>query len=303
MTIKKKSTKQKDTIMLVAVDIGNSRIKIKTRTEKVAFEYDKEWEKNLSKFLDKISDNEILTCYSSVNKYRLRSFLKIVKNYVIQPYSAGVLAREQRVLKYQHIKGIGIDRALGMIGAITHYKPPFITVDCGTAVTINAVNKNYECLGGAILPGIDTQIKALKEHTAGLKKIEISTSSKNIKASLLKKIVGKDTSSAISSGVIFGVTASIRDIVDKIIEQEFKGSNVKVILTGGGMDLINKVLKSTGINFHLKKDLVLDGLMFLLAAYVQLMISSIIREIKRKSEPGYKEDLSNYEPSIFWGNW
>jgi pantothenate kinase type III len=284
--LKKKGKKQKKImdILPVAVDIGNSRLKIKTTRTFAAFDYKKGWEAEINNLFESFTEERILVCYSSVNPYRLRTFLKIIKDRVPTPYNAKEIASEQQVLNYRHIKGIGIDRVMGMIGALEHFKPPLITVDCGTAVTINAVDKDHNCLGGAILPGIETQIKSLKENAAGLKKIEISPFLKNVKPSHFTIAAGKDTSSAIRAGVVLGVTGTIKEIISRIIKQEFKGEDVQLIITGGAMDLVYEVLKESDLNFHIQRDLVLDGAMFLLKAYINLVISYTMKELIRLSE-------------------
>ncbi len=276
--------------LLIAVDIGNSRLKIKIKNKAYAFDYINGWEKRAVKLIESYPEQDKLLCYSSVNPYRLRIFRKAVEGKVINSYNVRELTVEQQILNYRQIKGIGIDRVLGMIGALEKFKPPLITVDCGTAITINAVDKDNNCLGGAILPGIETQIKSLKEHTAGMKDIEISPFLKKVKPAKINVAAGKDTVSAIKTGVIIGAAATIKEIITMIIKQEFKNDKVQLILTGGTVDLVYEVLKDSDFNFHIQSDLVLDGIMLLLKGYVILVMSHIYEELKRMAEEKNKDN-------------
>lgn len=93
---------------------------------------------------------------------------------------------------------VGIDRVFGAIAAKAS-KPagvPAITVDVGTAVTVNLVDANGVFQGGSIFPGPRLMALALHEHTAKLPLVELEA---------MESVgpPGKNTISAIKTG-IFG---------------------------------------------------------------------------------------------------
>ncbi|MBI5324951.1 MAG: type III pantothenate kinase [Ignavibacteriae bacterium] len=241
-----------------AIDIGNSRIKIKSSARSLTLEYEKNWERKVKSFLHQYSNDVLLIGYSSVNPGKLNILLPILKQMNVIAFDIKRMAEKQYFLEYRHIKGIGIDRVLGMLGAMSFINPPFITVDCGTAITINAVNKNSKCLGGTIMPGITTQMKSLAEKTSALPKVEIKS---------IKKTVGKETANAIRSGVLTGTKGAIKEIINKIEKEEFASKKVPIILTGGESVYVFRELKKQRSKTYPKKDLVLDGILWLMKNY------------------------------------
>jgi type III pantothenate kinase len=79
-----------------------------------------------------------------------------------------VLARREafglRVL-YETPETLGADRFAALIGARHRTQRACVVVDCGTAVTVDALAENGDYLGGAILPGLAMMRAALTERT------------------------------------------------------------------------------------------------------------------------------------------
>jgi type III pantothenate kinase len=239
-----------------AVDIGNSRLKIMIESEFAAFTHNDNSIDEAIEYILKHSEFPLTLGYSSVNKERsgpLIRKLKIISG--IKLFNAEQLIQKQSVLKYNNIKGIGIDRLLGLYRAIRKYKPPLITVDCGTAITINVVNAKQHCLGGAIFPGLNMMSEALGKGAKGLKKYEIRKP---------QKAAGRSTERAISSGLIYGTCGAIYEIYNMICRQEFDCMQVKMIVTGGTAKLILPYLKNSITKLHYEKNLVLEGILNLL---------------------------------------
>ncbi len=147
--------------------------------------------------------------------------------------------------RYQFPEEVGQDRLVNAFAAIKLYGYPAIVVDFGTAITFDVISKKKEYLGGMILPGLETSLKALAEKTALLPKIGLSAPPKNI--------IGKNTRDSMLSGVIFGF-ASLTDGVIKKLKQKL-GKNIKVIGTGGNIKFILRhcqELSTVDINLTLK---------------------------------------------------
>lgn len=149
-------------------------------------------------------------------------------------------------LKVRNKKGIGADRIANAVGAYFLLKRPLVVVDCGTATTLTVVGKHADILGGAILPGIELMQYALFRGTAKLPNIPIKTP---------KRFLGRDTVSAITSGIIHGTAGAVKGIILGI-EDELS-CRLKIILTGGFAKILSPVLKLTHI---LRPNLIFEGM-------------------------------------------
>jgi len=102
------------------------------------------------------------------------------------------------------------------------YGEPVIVIDFGTATTFDVISKEGDYLGGAIAPGIGISSEALFARTAMLPRIELTRP---------KQVIGKNTVSAMQSGIFFGYIGLIESILRRI-EQEL-GGKAKAVATGG----------------------------------------------------------------------
>ncbi len=141
---------------------------------------------------------------------------------------------------------IGPDRIANAVAGIYHFKERFAVVDCGTATTITVVGRNKDFLGGTIMPGLNLMKKSLHSDTARLPLIKLS---------MPKSIIGKDTVSAMQSGIIMGTAGAIENII-KGMENEL-GFRLKLIMTGGHSELISPFIKKRHI---LIPDLTFEGM-------------------------------------------
>lgn len=126
---------------------------------------------------------------------------------------------------------LGVDRALAILGAGTTYGWPILVIDGGTALTFTGAI-NGHLIGGAILPGLQTQINALVTNTAALPLIELPTE--------LPGRWANNTISSISSGIIYTIMASIVDFITDW-RQNFPDS--KIVMTGGDRTYLLNCLK------------------------------------------------------------
>ena len=117
---------------------------------------------------------------------------------------------------------LGIDRALAILGAGENYGYPVLVIDGGTALTITGVNQDRSLVGGAIIPGLGLQFRSLFIGTAKLPEVEVLAQ--------LPSRWGCDTSTAISSGVLYTATAGIADYIQ---DWERLFPNGQILFTGG----------------------------------------------------------------------
>lgn len=237
---------------IAVIDIGNSNIKAIVDNEKLISDYSVDWTNKIYIFLENHLASNAIVGISSVHPERFSQLIEKIKYKVI---TADELLKNQNIIDFSEIEGIGNDRLLGLIGATINFSPPLITVDCGTAITINVLNEKYKCEGGIIFAGIETQLEALSIKTAQLNKIDLYPED---------DIIGKKTDSAIRIGIINGIAGAVIYLIDNIIKQYFYDKNINIILTGGTSRLIRPLLEKTNLKFHIDENLVLIGLLHLI---------------------------------------
>jgi type III pantothenate kinase len=126
---------------------------------------------------------------------------------------------------------LGIDRALAVLGAIATYNKACLVIDGGTALTFTGVDQEKHLQGGAILPGLRSQLITLNQKTADLPKIDLPNT--------LPPRWAFNTKEAIASGIIYTAIAGINSyIIDWL--QQFPTS--QIIFTGGDAKLLSKYL-------------------------------------------------------------
>lgn len=102
-------------------------------------------------------------------------------------------------------RAIGVDRVCAAAAAYEKLQHSCVVVDFGTAVTVDLVDDEGTLLGGAILPGLRLQLRALHEHTAQLPLTE---------PGIPQLAYGRNTVEAIQVGVCRGLAGAVRGIVE-----------------------------------------------------------------------------------------
>lgn len=117
---------------------------------------------------------------------------------------------------------IGADR-LALVAAAVNLFPRKnnLAIALGTCITYNFINSNHEFLGGGISPGMDMRFRSLEEYTAKLPLV---------KEDWNFPLVGYDTVTNITSGVILGMAKEIDGFIDAYAARY---GNFNVLLTGG----------------------------------------------------------------------
>jgi type III pantothenate kinase len=123
---------------------------------------------------------------------------------------------------YENPHEVGADRIVDAIAAYERLQGGCIVVDFGTATTFNAISPKGEYLGGVIVPGVRVALDGLLERAAKLKPIEIA---------MPPRVLGRNTTHALQSGVVHGNAAMVDGMVERL-EAEL-GFPCQVIATGG----------------------------------------------------------------------
>ncbi len=100
---------------------------------------------------------------------------------------------------------IGVDRVCAAAAAYETLKTLCTVVDFGSAVTVDLVDEEGTLRGGAILPGLKMQLRALHEYTAALPEVE---------PAMTELPYGRDTAGAMQVGVCRGLAGAVRALVE-----------------------------------------------------------------------------------------
>jgi len=102
-------------------------------------------------------------------------------------------------------QAIGVDRVCEAAAAYERLQTGCTIVAFGTAVTVDLVDDDGTFLGGAILPGLAMQFRALHEYTAVLPWVE---------RGLPELPYGRNTVEALQVGVCRGLAGAVRGLVE-----------------------------------------------------------------------------------------
>lgn len=153
---------------------------------------------------------------------------------------------------YHQASKLGTDRFVGLVAVHhknnknNHRGRASIIVSCGTAVTIDAINKEGEHLGGVILPGLQLWRDALIKGTELLQQADESDPS----------LFATSTGQGIATGSLYGLAGAI-DRVCNEMKQVLSASSVTLVLTGGCAESLSPYLSN---KYKLSPNLVIQGL-------------------------------------------
>lgn len=153
-------------------------------------------------------------------------------------------------IKVDQPQEVGADRLLNALAAHHHYRGPLIVIDFGTATTFDVVDESGAYLGGVIAPGINLSVEALHRAAARLPRIGIGRP---------QAAIGRNTVSAMQSGIFWGYVGMIEGIVTRI-RAEVEMPRMKVIATGGLAPLL---AEGTTLIERIDPDITLEGLRLL----------------------------------------
>ena len=130
-------------------------------------------------------------------------------------------------IRYDDPREVASDRIANAVGARDRYGAPCIVVDFGTSTNFDVVSQEGEFVGGVLAPGIEISMDALFARAARLFRIDFSAPS---------TVIGKTTGAALQSGLVYGFTGQVDEIVTRIRGE--LGADAQAVATGGLADLI-----------------------------------------------------------------
>ncbi len=165
---------------------------------------------------------------SSVVAPLCETYKKALEKYLnIEPFILSHKAKLPIKINLKQPKEAGADRLANASAAAILYKLPAIVIDLGTATSFDIVDKNKNFIGGLIAPGLKIQAISLSQFTSKLPKLKIEAP---------QNAIGKDTISAMLSGIVRGHAAMIDGMINAC-EKEL-GQRATIIATGGYSNII-----------------------------------------------------------------
>lgn len=249
--------------MLLAIDVGNTNIvlgvfdgeelrenwRVGTKLEMTADEHAMVL-KDLFGFAGLAFSQVTGVIISTVVPPLLPVLTEVSRKYFrLEPLSVSSEIRTGLTYGYENPGEIGADRIVNAVAAHRRYGGPLIIVDFGTATTFCAVTKEAAYLGGVIVPGIRLSADALTQRAAKLPRFELARP---------KTVIGRDTVSAMQSGILYGYAGLVDGIVERM-RAEF-AADAKVVATGG---LAGLVAPETRTVREVRPHLTLEGLRIL----------------------------------------
>lgn len=152
---------------------------------------------------------------------------------------------------YAQPERLGVDRWTALLAAHHRFPGACCVVDCGSALTIDAVDRDGRHQGGLIVPGLGTQHRSL---AGGDIRLDAADGMEQPPQTLL----AHDTVQAVGYGIQYGLAAFVDRICDGIEAQ--LGGSCRRLLTGGDAVRLQPLLQG---EYRLEPDLVLEGLALL----------------------------------------
>ncbi len=237
--------------MFLACDIGNTKIKAGLFSENnlvESFSFQSIEQVTEISSIKTIS----LTGISSVvpeSSYRLINFLDS-KSFPYYRISGDSVLHLK--MKYKTPETLGSDRICSAEGAYflngrLKETEIILSIDFGTATTVNIVHYPGEFVGGVIAPGVHMMGEALHSHTAQLPQVGFTD---------FHEVIGDSTKSSIASGLINSSIGLIDRILD-YLRRAYPSKIVKIFLTGGNAE---RLIPFINFDFVYEKNLVLYGI-------------------------------------------
>jgi type III pantothenate kinase len=154
---------------------------------------------------------------------------------------------------YSQPRKLGVDRWVGLLGARAETRSAVCVVDAGTAVTIDAMDRTGQHLGGQIILGPRMMTIALSSETSGIGLPKGTARDPGTGMEMFARRTGD----AVQSGTLSAVCGAIERAAKAM---RAAGLRPKIVLTGGDG---SRILKQLDGNVLHRPHLVLQGLAYM----------------------------------------
>ena len=150
---------------------------------------------------------------------------------------------------------LGSDLLVAAYQVINKYPLPSIIIDMGTATTIFAIDEKSALIGGMIYPGLISSYNNLVKDTSKLVKTNLS---------IPENVISKSTVSCMQSGMFYGTSSMINEVV-RLMKDELNTQDVTVVITGGVASFMHPYINDSIYD----ENLILDGLKSIYMKYIK----------------------------------
>lgn len=223
---------------LLLIDVGNTQTvvgvdegeephtwRVSTQASRTADEYVLMLRSLLGSHLDGF-DGAALSSVVPPATVAMRTALRSLTG--LEPVVVGPGSRTGMPLRVDNPREVGADRIVNALGAVARFGAPVVTVDFGTATTVDLIGTDGEYRGGAIAPGVTIAADALVRSTAALRRVDVVAPA---------HVVGRSTVEAIQSGLVFGYAGLVDGLIARFLAQ-VGSDDVPVVATGGLADVV-----------------------------------------------------------------
>lgn len=151
---------------------------------------------------------------------------------------------------YRTPRHIGVDRWTAMIGARAEFRGALCVVDAGTAVTVDAIDREGRHLGGIILPGLRLMAASLFANTSDIPPVDHRGPSDAEGLEMFASTTERGVKNGALTAVCGAIDRSVRAL-------RSVGHRPKVVLTGGDASRILDRIDAETLH---RPNLVLQGL-------------------------------------------
>ncbi len=141
---------------------------------------------------------------------------------------------------------LGADRLANLVALASISELPAAIIDCGTGLTLEALDEKKRFVGGIIAPGRDLQRRALNSYTAQLPYVPVAGCNGY-------KTFGRNTEDSIIIGTDYGIVGAAKEFMT-LTRKELGTNNVKFYVAGGDAGMLARnisELKMVSPNFTL----------------------------------------------------
>lgn len=116
---------------------------------------------------------------------------------------------------------VGADIICACVAVAKLHGGPALVVDMDTATKISVIDGAGAFVGASIIPGVQMGLDSLSSGSAQLPRVELTPPD---------RVIGKNTADCMRSGVIFGASATVDGMIDRICRE--LGRELPVYVTG-----------------------------------------------------------------------
>ncbi len=221
--------------MILAIDVGNTRIKTAVFEGANVLEsfvfFKKELSEKIQNILKKYKEvtHLVVSSVSDIEKQSFSDFEDLVSIHFFSHNDSFPF-----VNRYKTPHTLGVDRMVLAAGATLQFpNQNRLVIDAGTCITYDFIDESNNYLGGAISPGLKLRYNSLHNFTAKLPLLTLENP---------EHFIGNSTSESLHSGVVNGLVYEIDGFIEEYMALY---PNFIIILTGGDTVFLAKRLKNT----------------------------------------------------------